>query len=80
MKASAAAAKEALLHAVSLDLEQMQRCREKEMVQMELDMVHNLQPFAEKCRDFVFKRKACQTAGRLRAGVALAPELEEIEK
>lgn len=49
----------------AMDLEQVERCRQNELVQMQLDMVHNRQQFAEKCRNFVLKRKACQTPPRL---------------
>ncbi|WP_438868226.1 hydrogenase maturation protein [Pseudomonas sp. L1(2025)] len=49
----------------NIDLEPMDRCRQNELAQMELDMVHNRQQFAEKCRNFVFKRKTCQTPQRL---------------
>lgn len=57
-----------------LDLEQIERCRENELAQMRLDMVENRQQFAEKCRNFVFKRKTCQTPQRLMAPWALAPK------
>lgn len=56
----------------NIDLVQMDRCRQNELAQMALDMVHNRQQFAEKCRNFVFKRKTCQTPGRLIAPWALA--------
>jgi len=55
----------------NMDLEQIERCRENELAQMQLDMVHNRQQFAEKCRNFVFKRKTCQTPQRLIAPWAL---------
>lgn len=57
-----------------MDLEQVERCRDNELAQMQLDMVQNRQQFAEKCRNFVFKRKACQTPQRLIAPWALALE------
>ncbi|MHC8394614.1 hydrogenase maturation protein [Pseudomonas sp. LB3P93] len=47
------------------DTQLMQHCRNAELQQMELDMVHDRNRFAEKCRDFVFKRKACGTPMRL---------------
>jgi putative two-component system hydrogenase maturation factor HypX/HoxX len=56
------------------DVEQIELCRNHELTQMELDMVHNRQHFAEKCRNFVFKRKTCQTPQRLIAPWALACE------
>ncbi|MGE8180057.1 hydrogenase maturation protein [Pseudomonas fluorescens] len=55
----------------SMDLQQIEHCREAELAQMQLDMVHNRQQFAEKCRNFVFKRKTCQTPQRLIAPWAL---------
>ncbi|POA29284.1 MULTISPECIES: hydrogenase maturation protein [unclassified Pseudomonas] len=55
----------------SMDLQQIEHCREVELAQMQLDMVHNRQQFAEKCRNFVFKRKTCQTPQRLIAPWAL---------
>ena len=45
----------------TLDTQKVERCREQELAQMRLDMVDNRQQFAEKCRNFVFKRKTCQT-------------------
>jgi putative two-component system hydrogenase maturation factor HypX/HoxX len=48
-----------------LDTQRMQHCRNAELAEMELDMVHNRNQFAEKCRHFVFKRKACGTPARL---------------
>ncbi|OIN45901.1 hydrogenase maturation protein [Pseudomonas costantinii] len=56
----------------TIDFKQVEHCRENELVQMQLDMVHNRQQFAEKCRNFVLKRKACQTPQRLMAPWALA--------
>lgn len=57
----------------NMNLAQIERCRENELAQMRLDMVENRQQFAEKCRNFVFKRKTCQTPQRLQAPWALAP-------
>ncbi|MFJ2364587.1 hydrogenase maturation protein [Pseudomonas sp. NPDC087697] len=59
----------------SMDLKQIEHCREVELTQMQLDMVHNRQQFAEKCRNFVFKRKTCQTPQRLIAPWALEREI-----
>ncbi|WP_248749793.1 hydrogenase maturation protein [Pseudomonas sp. MWU15-20650] len=66
----------ALLRArkTNMDLEQVDGCRKKELAQMQLDMVHNRQQFAEKCRHFVYKRKTCQTPQRLIAPWALTPQ------
>ncbi|MBU6957927.1 hydrogenase maturation protein [Pseudomonas sp. CVAP len=58
----------------SMDLQQIEHCREVELAQMQLDMVHNRQQFTEKCRNFVFKRKTCQTPQRLIAPWALERE------
>ncbi|EXF94085.1 hypothetical protein HK44_004665 [Pseudomonas fluorescens HK44] len=44
------------------------------LAQIQLDMVHNRQQFAERCRNFVFKRKTCQTPQRLIAPWALERE------
>ena len=63
----------------NIDLEQMHRCRQNELAQMELDMVHNRQQFAQKCRNFVFKRKTCQTPQRLIAPWALARKGELVD-
>ncbi|MCK3846723.1 hydrogenase maturation protein [Pseudomonas sp. W15Feb34] len=60
----------------TLDSQQVERCREHELVQMQLDMVQNRQQFAEKCRNFVFKRKTCQTPQRLIAPWAVTYEAE----
>ncbi|APC18846.1 formyl transferase [Pseudomonas frederiksbergensis] len=58
----------------SMDLQQIEHCREVELAQMQRDMVHNRQQFAEKCRNFVFKRKTCRTPQRLIAPWALERE------
>ncbi|GGL22437.1 formyl transferase [Pseudomonas brenneri] len=55
----------------TLSLEQIERCRANELAQMQLDMVQDRQQFAEKCRNFVLKRKTCQTPQRLIAPWAL---------
>lgn len=57
-----------------MDLEQIAHLRENELAQMRLDMVENRQQFAEKCHNFVFKRKTCQTPQRLMAPWALVPK------
>lgn len=58
----------------TLDIQEIERCREHELAQMQLDMVHNRQQFAEKCSNFVFKRKTCQSPQRLMAPWALMHE------
>ncbi|OQS34377.1 hydrogenase maturation protein [Chromobacterium haemolyticum] len=55
-----------------LDLERMERCRQAELLEMRQDMVENRGQFLEKCRNFVFKRKACGTPQRLVADWAQA--------
>jgi putative two-component system hydrogenase maturation factor HypX/HoxX len=64
----------ALTRKATLDTQQIERCREQELAQMRLDMVENRQQFAEKCRNFVFKRKTCQSPQRLIAPWALRYE------
>lgn len=54
------------------NLAQISKCRTDELGEMEQDMVENRSQFAEKCHDFVFKRKAKQTPKRLVASWALA--------
>ncbi len=58
------------------DRQLMQHCRNAELEEMHLDMVQNRKQFAEKCRNFVFKRKACGTPARLVAEWAVVPEVE----
>ncbi|WP_248730416.1 hydrogenase maturation protein [Pseudomonas sp. MWU13-2517] len=58
----------------AMDFEQIELCRHHELAQMELDMVHNRQQFAQKCSNFVFKRKSCQTPQRLIAPWAVTRE------
>lgn len=64
----------------TLDIQEIERCREHELAQMQLDMVHNRQQFAEKCSNFVFKRKNCQSPQRLMAPWALTREAALSEK
>ncbi|NVZ64210.1 formyl transferase [Pseudomonas gingeri] len=47
------------------DLESMEYCRDLELAQMQQDMVQDRHHFAEKCRNFVLKRRACGTPERL---------------
>jgi len=59
-----------------LDTQLMQHCRNAELEEMHLDMVQNRKQFAEKCRNFVFKRKPCGTPSRLVAEWALVRRVE----
>ncbi|WP_460372323.1 hydrogenase maturation protein [Pseudomonas sp. Tul1A2] len=43
----------------------IQKCRETELQEMQEDMLYNRNQFAEKCRNFVYKRKVCGTPARL---------------
>lgn len=43
----------------------IRQCREAELQQMQKDMLYDRSGFAEKCRHFVYKRKACGTPARL---------------
>lgn len=52
------------------------QCRETELQEMQEDMLHNRNQFAEKCRHFVYKRKACGTPARLVADWARVQEVE----
>ncbi|WP_085639129.1 MULTISPECIES: hydrogenase maturation protein [unclassified Pseudomonas] len=47
------------------DHELIRRCREAELQEMQEDMLYNRNQFAEKCRNFVLKRKTCCTPARL---------------
>ncbi|WMN15534.1 hydrogenase maturation protein [Pseudomonas piscis] len=47
------------------DPQLMQHCRNAELEEMHMDMVQNRKGFAEKCRNFVYKRKTCCTLERL---------------
>ncbi|MCB2252496.1 hydrogenase maturation protein [Pseudomonas chlororaphis] len=47
------------------DPQLMQHCRNAELEQMHQDMVQNRHGFAEKCANFVYKRKTCCTPQRL---------------
>ena len=48
-----------------IDLVRVEQCREAELREMQEDMLYNRSQFAEKCRNFVYKRKACGTPARL---------------
>ncbi|MDZ3826291.1 hydrogenase maturation protein [Pseudomonas monsensis] len=52
------------------------QCRETELQEMQEDMLYNRNQFAEKCRHFVYKRKACGTPARLVADWARVQEVE----
>ncbi|MCX4216352.1 hydrogenase maturation protein [Pseudomonas sp. MCal1] len=43
----------------------IRQCREAELQEMQEDMLYNRNQFAEKCRNFVYKRKTCCTPARL---------------
>lgn len=43
----------------------IRQCRETELQEMQEDMLYNRNQFAEKCRNFVYKRKVCGTPARL---------------
>ncbi|MCE4057200.1 hydrogenase maturation protein [Pseudomonas sp. Au-Pse12] len=47
------------------DPQLMQHCRNAELEEMHMDMVQNRKGFAEKCSNFVYKRKTCCTPERL---------------
>ncbi|WP_047249848.1 hydrogenase maturation protein [Chromobacterium subtsugae] len=49
----------------TLDLAQLERCRQAELGEMRLDMLRNRRQFIEKCGNFVHKRRACGTPQRL---------------
>lgn len=61
------------------NLPAIQACRADELKQMQRDMVDNRRGFAEKCRHFVFKRKACRTPERLIAPWARIAEAEAVQ-
>jgi putative two-component system hydrogenase maturation factor HypX/HoxX len=48
-----------------IDQALIRRCREAELEQMQEDMLHDRNRFAEKCSHFVYKRRACGTPARL---------------
>ncbi len=54
----------------------IQQCRESELQEMQEDMLYNRSGFAEKCANFVYKRKACGTPARLIADWARVHEIE----
>ena len=57
------------------DPQLMQHCRNAELEEMHMDMVQNRKGFAEKCRHFVYKRKACCTPERLIEGWAKTQDI-----
>ncbi len=56
----------------------MERCRDEELAQMQLDMVQDRHHFAQKCRHFVFKQRVCGTPGRLVAPWANSAEVVSV--
>lgn len=54
----------------------IRQCREAELREMQEDMLYNRNQFAEKCRNFVYKRKTCCTPARLVEEWARAREAE----
>jgi putative two-component system hydrogenase maturation factor HypX/HoxX len=57
----------------------IKQCREAELQEMQEDMLYNRNQFAEKCRNFVYKRKACGTPARLIEDWARTGEIELTE-
>ena len=57
----------------------IQACRDDELAQMRRDMVDNRHGFADKCRGFVFKHKACRTPERLVAPWARTKQAQAVE-
>lgn len=57
----------------------IQACRDGELKEMRHDMVDNRHGFAEKCRHFVFKHKACRTPERLVAPWARVAQVEAVQ-
>ena len=62
-----------------IDLVRVEQCREAELREMQEDMLYNRSQFAEKCRNFVYKRKVCGTPARLVEDWARAGEIELTE-
>lgn len=58
-----------------IDFQYIQRSRELELAEMYQDMLGNRRQFIEKCANFVFKRKICQTPQRLISPWALKSNL-----
>ncbi|MGP6423819.1 hydrogenase maturation protein [Pseudomonas pharyngis] len=54
----------------------IRQCREAELKEMQEDMLYNRNQFAEKCRNFVYKRKTCCTPARLVEDWARVREVE----
>jgi len=57
------------------DVADMERCRDEELAQMQLDMVQDRNRFSEKCRHFVLKHPVCGTPRRLVAPWANSAEV-----
>jgi putative two-component system hydrogenase maturation factor HypX/HoxX len=48
-----------------IDQALIHRCREAELEQMQQDMLHDRNRFADRCEHFVYKRRVCGTPARL---------------
>ena len=62
-----------------IDQALIRRCREAELEQMQEDMLHDRNRFAEKCSHFVYKRRVCGTPTRLVTDWARVGLLERTE-
>jgi putative two-component system hydrogenase maturation factor HypX/HoxX len=62
-----------------IDQALIRRCREAELEQMQEDMLHDRNRFAEKCSHFVYKRRVCGTPTRLVEDWARVDLLERTE-
>jgi putative two-component system hydrogenase maturation factor HypX/HoxX len=62
-----------------IDQALIRRCREAELEQMQEDMLHDRNGFAEKCSHFVYKRRVCGTPTRLVENWARVGLLERTE-
>ncbi|MCP1475970.1 putative two-component system hydrogenase maturation factor HypX/HoxX [Pseudomonas sp. EB276 TE3739] len=62
-----------------IDQALIRRCRKAELEQMQEDMLHDRNRFAEKCSHFVYKRRVCGTPTRLVKDWARVGLLERTE-
>ncbi|GLH36107.1 enoyl-CoA hydratase-related protein [Pseudomonas moraviensis] len=62
-----------------IDQALIRRCRDAELEQMQEDMLHDRNRFAEKCSHFVYKRRVCGTPARLIEDWARVGLLERTE-
>ncbi|SFB03197.1 Formyl transferase [Pseudomonas sp. NFIX10] len=60
-------------------LSAIQACRDDELAQMRRDMADDRHSFADKCRRFVFKHKACGTPERLVAPWARTKQAQAVQ-